>query len=40
MQTLKALLLDLKPEQVKGIWAPAIHSWMQTLTFGHTVGTL
>ena len=39
IQTLKALLLDMKADEVRGLWANSIH-WMNTLAFGHTAGAI
>jgi len=37
VQALKDLIQSMSSDDIKGLWRTAIHAWMRTIAFGHTV---
>ena len=36
--TLKQLLREMTPQDVRGLWAPSINAWSRTIATGHVTG--
>lgn len=34
---LQRQLAILTPDEMSAMWTPALHAWMRTLTFGHSI---